>query len=842
MFLAAGTIALLHAAPADAQKASDPHGVINQYCVTCHNEKVKTAGLMLDKLSSELDSGNVGSHAETWEKVVRKLRVGAMPPQGMPRPDRATMDSLAASIETSLDRAAAAAPNPGEPPLHRLNRTEYANAIRDLLDLDVDASDLLPTDDASFGFDNIASVLGVSPALLERYLLASGKISRLAVGDPKISPIVDTYRIRADVTQNEHLEGLPLGTRGGILIHHDFPLEGDYVIKVKLLKSTVDLLFGNNAQDQLLEIALNGQRVQTLAINAKTAAPPPAPAPASEQKGADQKPPADQKPKDGFDPAAATKLSMSQPKDNVEARVHVGAGPQTVSVAFVQRSYGPAQDLMEPIERSTFDPSDPKGLPHVLSVAISGPFNAAGSGDTPSRRRIFVCHPANQSDEIPCAKKIISTLARRAYRRPVTDADLETLLSFYQSARSKGNFESGVEMALRRILSDPQFVYRFERDPSGVAAGTPFRISDLELASRLSFFLWSSIPDDELLDAAARGKLHDRATLEREVRRMLADPRADSLVTNFADQWLYLRNLRGVAPDLEAFPNFDDNLRQAFKRETELFFGSIIHEDRSVIDLLDADYTFVNERLAKHYGVPNVYGSQFRRISWPADSPRRGLLGQGSILTVTSIATRTSPVQRGKWLLENVLGTPPNPPPANVPPLKENKAGARQLSVRELMEAHRKNEPCAGCHKVLDPLGFALDNFDAIGQWRDVSESGDKIDASGVLADGTKVNGVADLRAALLSRPNVFAGAMTEKLFTYALGRGLEYYDMPAVRAVTHEADRSNYRFSSLILGIVESMPFQMRRWQDREAAPATSVALLQPEALPQTSRRPNQP
>jgi len=776
---------------------------------------------MLDKLAVDLDSANVGPHAETWEKVVRKLRVGAMPPQGMPRPDRATMDSLAASIETSLDRAAAAGPNPGQPVLHRLNRTEYANAIRDLLALDVDASDLLPTDDSSFGFDNIASVLGVSPALIERYLLASGKVSRLAVGDPKIDPIIDTYRVRADFTQNEHIEGLPLGTRGGVLIHHDFPLDGDYVIKVKLLKSTVDLLFGNNAQDQLLEIALNGERVQTLSINPKVAAPPPAPA-------ADKS----QKPKEGFDPAAATKLSMSQPKDNVEARIHVNAGPQTVTVAFVQRGYGPVQDLMEPIERSTFDPSDPKGLPHVLSVAISGPFNPQGSGDTPSRRKIFICHPANASEEIPCGKKIISTLARHAYRRPVSDADLETLLGFYQSGRNKGTFETGIEMALRRILSDPQFVYRFERDPSNAPSDAPYRISDLELASRLSFFLWSSIPDDELLDVAAKGKLHDHAMLEHQVRRMLADPRADSLVSNFADQWLYLRNLRSVAPDLEAFPNFDDNLREAFKRETELFFGSIIHEDRSVIDLLNADYTFVNERLAKHYGVPNVFGSQFRRISWPEDSPRRGLLGQGSILTVTSIATRTSPVQRGKWLLENVLGTPPNPPPANVPPLKENKAGAKQLSVRELMEAHRKNEPCAGCHKVLDPLGFALDNFDAVGQWRTVSESGDKIDASGVLADGTKVNGVSDLRAALLSRPSVFAGTMTEKLLTYALGRGLEYYDMPAVRSVTHQAAQNDYRFSSLILGIVESTPFQMRRSQEPDSAPATSVA---------DSRRPNQ-
>lgn len=822
--LCVAAVALLHATPSAAQtgttQLSAQHALINRYCVTCHNEKAKTAGLMLDKLAPELDTGNVGQHAQTWEKVVRKLRVGAMPPLGMSRPDRATEDSLAGFIEASLDRAAAASPNPGQPVLHRLNRTEYGNAIRDLLDLDVDVSDLLPTDDASFGFDNVASVLGVSPALLERYLLASAKISRLAVGEPNIDPIVDTYRVRGDLTQNEHLEGLPLGTRGGVLIKHDFPLDGEYVIKVKLLKSTVDLLFGNNAQDQLLEIAINGQRVQTLSINPKQAPPSPLTADKTKVK------------QDGFDPAAATKLSMSQPKDNVEARIHVNAGPQTVSVAFVQNSYGPPQDLMEPIERSTFDPSDPKGLPHVLSVAISGPFHPTGPGDTPSRRKIFICRPAGDKDELPCAKKIISTLARHAYRRPVNDTDMETLLSFYQQGRNKGNFESGIAMALRRILSDPQFVYRFERDPANVAPDTPYRVSDLELASRLSFFLWSSIPDDELLDVAAKGKLHEHATLEREVRRMLGDPRSESLVTNFADQWLYLRNLRGVVPDVETFPNFDDNLRDAFKRETELFFGSIIHEDRSVIDLLNANYTFLNERLAKHYGVPNVYGSQFRRVSWPEDSPRRGLLGQGSILSVTSIATRTSPVQRGKWLLENVLGTPPNPPPANVPPLKENKAGDKQLSVRERMEMHRKNEPCAGCHKVLDPLGFALENFDAVGQWRNVDESGDKVDASGVLADGTKVSGVNDLRAALLSRPNVFVGTMTEKMLTYALGRGLEYYDMPAVRAITHQAAQNDYRFSSLVLGIVESTPFQMRRSQDTDAAaPGTSVAV---------NRRPN--
>jgi mono/diheme cytochrome c family protein len=779
---------------AGSTEAVAQRAVLDKYCIACHNQKLNTGGLALDKL----DVAQVTTGAPTWEKVVRKLRTGAMPPVGLPRPDAATYDSLISYLETSLDRAAAMNPNPGRATLHRLNRTEYGNAIRDLLALDVDASQLLPTDDSSFGFDNIADVLTVSPALLERYMSAAGKISRLAVGDPATSPIVDTYRVRADVTQNDHIEGLPLGTRGGVLIHHNFPLDGEYIIKVKLLKSTVDLLFGGTAPDELLEIALNGQRVQTLTINP---APKEAPKPAAAAGNAPS----------GFDPAGATKLSMTQPPDNVEVRLPVKAGPQTITVAFLKKTAQPAEDLMEPFLRSTFDPSDPKGLPHVLSVSIAGPFNPTGSGDTPSRRRIFVCHPANTSDELPCARKIISTLARRAYRRPATDRDIETLLSFYQGARNKGTFESGIEMALRRILASPQFVYRFERDPAGIAPGTLYRVSDLELASRLSFFLWSSIPDDELLNLAAQGKLKDPAVLERQVRRMLADPKSETLVTNFADQWLYLRNLRGVAPDLETYPNFDDNLRQSFKQETELFFQSIMREDQNVLRLLDADYTFINERLARHYGIPNVYGSQFRRVALTGDA-RRGLLGQGSILTVTSVATRTSPVQRGKWVLENILGTPPNPPPANVPPLKENTTGAKALSVRERMEAHRANPTCAACHKVMDPFGFALDNFDGVGAWRDLSEAGAPIDAAVVLADGAKVDGPASLRKDLLSRPQVFLGTMTEKMLTYALGRGVEYYDMPAIRKIVREAGNNDYRFSSLVLGIVKSTPFQMRR------------------------------
>jgi hypothetical protein len=766
--------------------------LLDKYCVTCHNSKTKIAGLTLD---NKADVTN-----EMWEKVIKKLRTGAMPPLGMPKPDKASVDGFLASLESSIDKAAAAHPNPGRPALHRLNRAEYANAIRDLLALDIDSAAYLPTDDASYGFDNVASVLGLSPALQERYIAAAGKISRLAVGDPATSPIVDTYRVRSDISQNDHIEGLPLGTRGGVLIHHNFPLDGEYVIKVKLLKSTVDLLFGGNALDETLEIALNGERVKTLTINPKKKEEPKQP----EQKVASGL----------FDPAAATKLSMSQPPDSLEARLFVKAGPQTVTVAFLKKTLAPVEDLVEPFERSTFDPSDPKGLPHVLSVSIGGPFEAKGSGDTPSRRRIFTCHPANASEEIPCARKIISTLATHAYREPVSDSDLETLLDFYQEGKNKGNFENGIEMALRRVLASPQFVFRFERDPAGVAPDSNYRISDLDLASRLSFFLWSSIPDDELIHLAAEGKLKNPTVLEQQVRRMLADARSQALVDNFAGQWLYLRNLRGVAPDLESFPNFDDNLRQAFKTETELFFGSIMHEDHNVLDLLNANYTFVNDRLARHYGIPNIYGSQFRRVLVTGDA-RRGLLGQGSMLIVTSVATRTSPVQRGKWLLENIMGTPPNPPPAGVPPLKENASGGKPLTVRERMEQHRADPACAGCHKVLDPLGFALDNFDAVGAWRTLGEDGSPIDATGVLADGTKVAGPVDLRNALLSRPNVFVGTMTEKLMTYALGRGVEYYDMPAIRAIVHEAGHNDYRFSSLVMGIVKSTPFQMRRSQE---------------------------
>jgi hypothetical protein len=691
------------------------------------------------------------------------------------------MERFAVSLETSLDQAAAARPNPGRTPVHRLNRAEYANAIHDLLTIDVDASALLPADDESYGFDNIAETLRMSPVLLERYLSAARKISRLAVGDTNIIPSYETYRVRPDLGQDEHIEGLPLGTRGGLLIHHNFALDGEYIFKTKLALNTSAKVRGLDYPNDFV-ITVDGAIAHRATIGGK----------ADEDASDDNS-------SDGEDSILARLL----------AKIPMKAGPHTVGIAFIQKTSAQPDGVMEPYLRSTVDPLEQRGVPLIDNVSIGGPFDATGPGDTPSRRRIFVCRPVSNADEVPCAKKIIATLARRAYRKPVSDSEMERLLGFYQQGRNEGTFDQGIESALRFLLTDPKFVFRFERDPASVAAGAAYHVSDLELASRLSFFLWSSIPDDELLTVAAQGKLKDPAVLEAQVRRMLADPRSEALVSNFAGQWLYLRNVRGANPNIEEFPDFDDNLREGFRRETELFFDSIIHEDRSVLDLLTANYTFVNERLARHYGIPNVYGSRFRRVTI-TDDARRGLLGQGSFLLVTSYATRTSPVLRGKWILENVLGTPVPPPPPNVPALKENAPGAKPLSVRARLEEHRKNPACAVCHKIMDPVGFALENFDAVGQWRD-SDAGNPIDASGVLVDGTKVDGPVALRKAIVSRPETFAGTMTEKMLTYALGRGLEYYDMPVVRGIVREMSANDYHFSALIMGIVKSAPFQMR-------------------------------
>jgi Protein of unknown function (DUF1592)/Protein of unknown function (DUF1588)/Protein of unknown function (DUF1585)/Protein of unknown function (DUF1587)/Protein of unknown function (DUF1595)/Cytochrome C oxidase, cbb3-type, subunit III len=754
-----------------------PRALLDQYCVVCHNQRAKTAGLMLDKE----DVTNVSLDPETWEKVVRKLRAGAMPPQGMPRPDKATLDNFVGSIETALDRAAAEHPNPGRTVVHRLNRAEYANAIHDLLTLNVDVTGLLPADDESYGFDNIAETLRMSPVLMERYLSAARKISRLAVGDTNIVPAYETYRVRPDLGQDEHIEGLPLGTRGGILIHHNFELDGDYIFKTKLALNTSAKVRGLDYPNDFV-ITVDGAIVHRATVGGK----------ADEDASDDNS-------SDGENAILA----------RLQAKVPIKAGPHTVGVAFIRKTSAMPDGVLEPYLRSTVDPLEQRGVPLIDNVSIGGPFDEKGPGDTPSRRRIFVCRPKTGADEVPCARQILSTLARKAYRHPVTDGEMERLLGFYQQGRNEGNFDQGIESALRFMLTDPKFVFRFEHDPPQVAAGAAYRVSDLELASRLSFFLWSSIPDDELLTVATENKLHEPAVLEAQVRRMLADPRSKAMVDNFAGQWLYLRNLQGADPNIAEFPNFDDNLREGFRRETNLFFESIIQGDRSVLDLLNANYTFVNERLARHYGIPDVYGSRFRRVN-VTDDARRGLLGQGSFLLVTSYATRTSPVLRGKWILENILGTPVPPPPPNVPALKDNTPGGKQLSVRERMEAHRKNPACAVCHKIMDPVGFALENFDAVGEWRN-EEAGKPIDASGVLVDGTKVNGPVELRQAILKRPQTFAGTMTEKLMTYALGRGLEYYDMPAVRGIVREMAKNDYRFSTMVLGIVKSAPFQMR-------------------------------
>lgn len=752
--------------------AAEPRALLDQYCVSCHNDRAKLAGVSFDKADPSNDKADPSKPAtdpEFWERVIRKLQSGTMPPANNPRPPRADSDALIATLESALDRAAAAKPNPGRYLLHRLNRTEYGNAVRELLALDVDVATLLPPDDESYGFDNIADVLGVSPGLLEQYVNASRKIAALAVGDPGIAPIAGTYQTRPDLSQNEHVEGLPLGTRGGMVFRHNFPLDAQYSLKAVLARNSVEVTRGLEEPHQV-EILIDGERVFQATVGGKD------------------------------DTDLATKnpvASRAALEARLETRVRIKAGPHDVGVTFVQKNHAEQDDLLQPFLRTTLDPVNEAGLPHIEKLIVSGPYNATGPGDTPSRRRIFTC----TSDDVGCATRILSTLARRAYRRPVTDDDLQPLLAFYKDGRATGSFDAGIERALRLILSNPQFVFRIEHKPD--SAG---HVSDLDLASRLSFFLWSSIPDDELLTA----KLNDPAVLEKQVKRMLADPRSSSLVTNFADQWLFLRNLRAVKPDPRTFPDFDDNLRQSMHRETGMFVESIMREDRSVLDFLRADYTFVDERLARHYGIPNIYGSRFRRIK--IDDPRRrGLLGQAAVLTVTSYATRTSPVLRGKWILTNILGTPPPLPPPNTPPLKETSEQSRPTSVRERMEEHRKNPACAGCHATMDPLGFALENFDAVGKWRDKAEDGAPIDASGVLPGGSKVDGPASLRDALLAQPEQFTRALSEKLLTFALGRGLDYNDAPVVRKIAAEAARSDYRFSSIILGVVRSVPFSMK-------------------------------
>jgi len=708
-----------------------------------------------------------------------KLRGGMMPPQGMPRPDPATLEAFAATIEKTIDDRALRSPDPGHKPVHRLNRTEYGNAVRDLLDLDIDVTGLLPADDESHGFDNIAGVLRISPSLLEQYLAAARTISSLAVGTETDLVRAD-YRVPPDDGQEDHVEGLPLGTRGGLLIKHNFPQDAEYEFSIKLLRNIVGYLTGLEFAHQI-EISIDGERVFVAQVG-------------------------------GEEDNRASDLAMSQTADKIDERLKkrtfIKAGPRIVGVTFVKRNNAESDEPLQPHERN-HDLQDMNGVPLIDFVSVSGPYNSKGPGDTPSRRRVFTCRPSKPADDAVCGRTILTALAKRAYRRPVTSADLDPILQRFADGRTKGTFDNGIEQGLRLILANPKFIFRTESAPSGVAAQ---RVTDLELATRLSFFLWSSIPDDQLLDAAAQGRLSRPAVLEQQVRRMLADPRARALVDNFASQWLMLRNLKSHIPNPGDFPNFDNELRDGFRTETELFFQSIVREDRSVLDLLNADYTFVNERLARHYGIPNVYGSHFRRVRVQQEE-RRGLLGQGSILTVTSYPNRTSPVLRGKWILENVLGTPPPAPPPNVPTLSDNEAGQEAKSLRARLEEHRRTPSCASCHRVMDPLGFALENFDGIGEWR-VKEEGGKVDPGGQLADGTKVDGPVALRQALNKHPDMFVRTVTEKLMTYGLGRGLDHADMPLVRAISREAAQNNYKWSALVFGIVKSAPFQMKKAQ----------------------------
>ena len=789
---------------------SPQRALLDRYCVTCHNETLKTAGLTLDTL----DVSNVGDAPEVWEKVVFKLRGGMMPPVGRPRPDQQAYDDFASWLETELDRAAEGHVDPGRVPTHRLNRAEYTNAIRDLLALDVDGESLLPADSADHGFDNIASALAVSPALLERYMSAARRISRLAVGDPTIGPALgsQTYAVPIALMQHDRMsEDLSFGSRGGMAIRHHFPLDGEYVVKVRLRRTVYDFIV-NLHEPHDLEVRLDGKRIVRWTVGG---APPGKPAPLSFSgnivaagEGV-------------VYPSPDWEEYMTAGDKDLEVRFPVEAGTRVVGVSFVAQSWERegvfqprlreyAPSVTEVTDTSTDSNSRPEG-PAMESVTIEGPYDAAGAGETPSRDKIFVCHPSDPSAEEPCATTILSMLARRAYRRPVTEVDVQRLLGFYRAGRTAGGFEAGIQAALERMLVSPQFLFRIERDPDNVAPGTIYRLSDLELASRLSFFLWSSIPDEELLAVAARGELSDPAVLDAQVGRMLADARADALVENFASQWLTLRSLRGAYSDPNLFPDFDDNLREAFRRETELFVEHLIREDRSVVELLSANYTFLNEQLARHYQVPNVYGSHFRLVPL-SDTNRGGLLGQASILMVTSYGNRTSPVLRAKWLLENILGTPPPPPPPDVPPFPDEQGeDGKPRSVRERLAQHRKNPACAVCHAPMDPLGFALENFDAIGKWR-TTDANTPVDASAELPDGTRFTGPVELRAVLLERRDQFVHTVTEKLLTYALGRGLEYYDRPVIRHIAREAASDDYRWSSLILGVVKSTPFHMRR------------------------------
>ncbi|HKY21929.1 MAG TPA: DUF1592 domain-containing protein [Vicinamibacterales bacterium] len=771
--------------------------LVTSYCVSCHNGKAKAGGLQLDALNNN----SLAAHTEVWEKVVRKLRARQMPPRGARQPDDGSRAVALTALEGALDTLAAAAPNPGRTEtFRRLNRTEYRNVIRDLLALDVNVTALLPSDSASFGFDNVTAG-NLSPTLLDSYVTAAEKVSQLAVGRPGVSVGGATVRIKPDITQEEHIDGLPLGTRGGALVSHVFPVNGDYEITIRLARDRNEHIEGLFEAHEI-ELQLDGQRQRVFAIE-----------PIAPTQGV----------------SSSESPSHANLDRRLKVRLPITGGPHSLGVMFPKKPSLLLETARQPYEAHFNYYRHPRLQPAVYEISIVGPHNPAGAGDTPSRRRVFTCQPTSPNQEDGCARRILTTLMRRAYRRPVREGDLKKPFDLYRAAKTADGFDAGIEMGLSAVLTSAEFLFRIEREPAlaNATAGRPaYRISDIDLASRLSFFLWSSIPDDELLEAAVRGDLHKPAVLEKQVMRMLADPRSQNLVTNFASQWLHLRNLETITPDMRLFPDFDDNLRQAFRQETEMLVDSVIRENRSVLDLLRANYTFVNERLAKHYGIPNIYGSRFRRVTFdgPAspnlvEAPsaeagarrRGGLLRQGSILLVTSYPTRTSPVIRGKWILENVLGVPPPPPPAAVPSLDEVKLVKRNAPVRERLAEHRKNPACAACHRVIDPVGFALENYDAVGRWR-AMESGEPIDASSTLFDGTEVSGAAGLEKAILSRPELFVTTLTEKLLTFAIGRGVAHYDAPAVRASVRAAASQDYRFSSIVMGIVNSAPFRMRK------------------------------
>ncbi|HEY6342339.1 MAG TPA: DUF1592 domain-containing protein [Bryobacteraceae bacterium] len=805
------------AAPATGTnaEAAKYRAFLDDYCVTCHSQSTKIPSE--DPVNLDVGFDNLLSHAGTWERVLRKLSVRAMPPQGNPRPSEAEYAAFTGWLSASLDRAWEGRSNPGRYVVHRLNRAEYANAVRDLLDVDLDVSDLLPTDGAEFGFDNIATALKTSPLLLEGYVNAAQRVAAMAVGDPQVRPGTTEHSISREFSQNGYIEGLPLGTVGGTVIHHVFPADAEYKLSGRLVRGVQEGYAGVEGNDipYTFVITVDGQEVYSAPIGG---------------------------PKDTEIQAAD--LAAAQPiiDKRMTGRARITAGPHDVGFTWKERPFQ-LQDVWQPSLRQSQEIHMVGGLPKLRTVSIDGPYNVFGLSEGPSRKRLYVCHPASTADETACADKILTSLARHAYRRPVTPADVEAPMSFYKRARQEssparkgadsqegkpgGTFDDGIRAGVARVLSSPYFLYRIEKDPPAARAGVAHPVSEIELASRLSFFLWSSIPDEKLLDLAEAGRLRAPGVLEAQVKRLLEDERSDALVENFTGQWLQLRNLEAkVVPDIIMFPDFDDNIRKGFRKETELFFGYILRNDRSTLELMNGDYTFVDERLAKHYGIPGVYGPQFRRVKL-TDPNRRGLLGQGSILAMTSVATRTSPVFRGKYVLSNFLDTPPIPPPPNVPTLDESNKAAAAIpkTVRAQLELHRKNPVCASCHNVIDPVGFALENFDSVGKWRDTGADGAPLDVAGTLADGTKVNGPAALREAILSRPAAFTTVVTERMLTYALGRGLEPSDMPVVRRIVKKAAQSDYKLSSIVMGIVESAPFQMRTKLEAEPQSAQSVA-----------------